>query len=117
MTKTKSLTRNNDFRRLYARGKSVVDKNFVLYYHKNRYNETRLGLTVSVKLGNAVFRSRCKRLLRESYRLLESDIVEGYDFVLVARSRLAAMKCQVVTAALKRMLKAEGLLNEEASST
>lgn len=82
-----SIKENSDFKRLYYRGKSVVKKRIVLYYRKNRFNYNRLGITVSSKVGNAVVRNRIRRLIRENYRL--SDINNGYDIVIVARSAAA----------------------------
>ena len=83
-----SIKENSDFKRLYYRGKSVVRKNVVLYYRKNSFSYNRLGITVSPKVGNAVTRNRIRRLLKENYRLLQG-LSEGYDIVLVARTRAA----------------------------
>ncbi|MBI1368069.1 MAG: ribonuclease P protein component [Planctomycetes bacterium] len=43
----------------------------------------RLGLSVSARVGNAVRRNHIKRLLRESFRLLQHDLPAGYDLVVV----------------------------------
>ncbi len=87
MKNTQSLKLNKDFRRLYARGKSCVGAYVVLYARKNRLGANRLGLTVSKSTGKAVKRNRLKRLMRESYRLIENRLESGFDFILVARAR------------------------------
>ena len=87
MQNTSSLKLNNDFRRLYSRGKSHAGAYVVVYALKSRRDGKRLGLTVGKAFGKAVKRNRMKRLMRESYRAIEGDIPDGYDFVIVARSR------------------------------
>lgn len=108
-----TLTRNNDFRRLYARGKSVVGRHVVVYYAKNRQGNSRVGFTVGKKVGGAVQRNRAKRLMRESYRLLEPRLKPGYDIVLVARAHLPTMRCPKVMQALEGQLNSAGLLHKQ----
>lgn len=81
------LTRNNEFARAYTRGKSFVHPHVVLYVNKNRLGRTRVGITASKKIGNAVTRNRARRVLRAAlYEVLPPD-VGGYDLVLVARGQ------------------------------
>ena len=82
-----SLKLNSDFRRVYARGKSTVSPRVVVYCRKNRQGKNRLGFTVSKKLGNAVTRNRVRRRLREIARLNAAEMKQGYDLILVARTR------------------------------
>lgn len=98
MKDTKTLKLNKDFRRLYYRGKSCVCRNLVLYCMKNRRKENRLGITCAKAVGNAVTRNRAKRLVRESYRLLEAEIPKGYDFVVVVRSAAVGKKLSHISA-------------------
>ena len=87
MKKAVTLKENRDFKRIYAKGKSAVSPAMVIYCRKNRLDHNRLGITVSTKLGGAVVRNRCRRRLREVFRLNSAHLKKGYDFGLVARSR------------------------------
>ncbi len=86
---TVSLCLNRDFRRAYAKGKTTAGGLLAVYVRPNRLPRNRLGLTVSVKLGGAVVRNRIRRRLKEAYRLREDSLKQGFDVVLVARSRAA----------------------------
>jgi ribonuclease P protein component len=52
---------------------------------------SRLGVVTSKKIGNAVARSRARRLLRESFRLHQNDLARPVDLVLVARPSIAGL--------------------------
>ena len=82
-----SLKENFEFRRLYARGKSAVSPNIVLYCRKKKAPFNRVGITVSAKLAGAVQRNRVRRRLREIYRLNEAKLIRGCDMVIVVRGR------------------------------
>jgi len=88
MQKAEMLKKNADFKKVYARGKSVVSPYVVLYYLKNGLAESRVGIAVSKKVGNSVTRNRAKRLIRESFRLCSFEIKPGHDLVFIARVRM-----------------------------
>ena len=56
-----------------------------IYAAPNDLAFSRLGLSLSRKVGNAVRRNRIKRLLREAFRLLRHDLPRGYDLLVVVR--------------------------------
>lgn len=109
------LCRNNDFRRIYARGKSYVTPVVVVYVMKNRTKELRLGITTSKKIGNAVQRNRSRRVIREAFRQLCPRVRRGFDLVLVARGRTPFVKSTQVLRQLEKELSAAGLLVPEGS--
>lgn len=83
---TVPLKQNHIFRRLYAKGESAVGRFVVVYAKRNGTGRNRLGITTGVKLGHAVDRNRARRRIRETYRLNESRLKQGYDIVIVART-------------------------------
>ena len=57
-----------------------------MYIKENDRVYSRIGISVSKKVGNSVVRHRITRLIRESYRLNRNNIKPGYDIVVVARN-------------------------------
>ncbi len=112
MTKKKTaiLNQNKDFRALYYRGKSRVSPVLVTYVRKNRLGECRVGITTGKKLGKAVERNRCRRLIREAYRLLSPSILGSWDIVFVARTRTVHASMWQVKTAMEKQLRELSLL-------
>ena len=72
---------------MYSKGRSYANSYVVVYCRKNREGHSRVGYTVSTKLGHAVVRNRIRRRLREIYRLNSAMLKPGWDIIVVARSR------------------------------
>ena len=109
-----TVKENYVFRRIYRKGKSSVQPCLVVYCQKNRQGATRLGVTVSTKLGKAVVRNRVRRRFRELYRLHKDDILPGYDIIMVARVRAAELPYAKLEKQYLRCLSQLGLLREDA---
>ena len=113
-----TLTRNNDFRRAYAKGKSFAGYSLIVYVVKNRAGGTRIGITSSKKIGNAVQRNRARRVIRAAVdAVLPPQGVGRYDIVLVARACTAGQKSTQVAGVLHKLLKKAGLLNDSPAPT
>lgn len=79
---TARLRRQYQFDAVY-RGKHYAgDGVLVIRAIRNDVDHTRLGLSVSKKVGNAVVRNRWKRLIREAFRKQQIDIPRGMDIVV-----------------------------------
>ena len=114
MKKAVTLKENYEFRRLYRKGASAAGSGMVLYCRKNNLHRNRLGVTVSVKLGHAVVRNRIRRRLREVYRLHNGHLKQGYDIILVGRSRAYGAPWQEMCATFVRLSRKLELWEDEA---
>lgn len=83
---SESLKKSEDFKKVYSEKKSYANKYLVLYIRENHLDRSRLGISVSKKVGNSVVRHRLARLVRESFRLNEESFMTGYDLVVVLRN-------------------------------
>lgn len=103
------LKQNWEFHRAYNRGVSCISPAFVLYVVKGKKGVVRLGITVGKKLGCAVKRNRAKRLITAAFDSLVSHLPMGYDYVIVARTRIISQKSTQVADALEKQLKDKSL--------
>ena len=82
------LSRSGDFDRVYRDGRSHANRYLVLYSFPrpdSAVDQSRLGISVSRKVGGAVERNAVKRALREAFWKLDPELPGDHDFVLVAR--------------------------------
>ena len=82
---TDPLKKNRDFNKVFKKGKYYVGSMMVIYVLPNKKDRNRLGVTTVRNFGTAVLRNRCRRLIKENYRLMEAQIAKGYDIVFTAR--------------------------------
>jgi ribonuclease P protein component len=74
-----------DFERAFASDYFAADETLVIKAVSNDGRWSRLGLSVSRKVGNAVVRNRWKRLMREAFRLQRDRLPSGWDLVVRPR--------------------------------
>jgi len=83
MKNIKTIKKNYEFKKIFQKGKTYSAKNIKIYISKNNLEENRIGIAVSVKVGKAVKRNKIKRLIRENYRLINSNLRKGYNIVFL----------------------------------
>ena len=87
---TVRLRRQYQFDAVY-RGKHYAgDGVLVIRAIRNDQGHTRLGLSVSKKVGNAVVRNKWKRIIREAFRKQQNGIPVGMDIVVRPKKGAAA---------------------------
>jgi ribonuclease P protein component len=101
---TVRVRKRPDFQRAYTTGTKRVGPNCVLYVCPNESSVTRLGVTATRKIGNAVRRNRAKRLIREAFRRERANLPTGLDIVVVARMRLPNRRNSEVQAELRQLI-------------
>lgn len=113
MAELQTIKENYTFRRLYRSKKCYVYPQIVVYVARNRLGVFRYGITTSKKVGNAVKRSRCRRVIRAAlyeYSDRLRSCKQGYDVVIVARTKTAFVKSTELIAPLGDSLKKSGVI-------
>ena len=97
------LHNSAEFRYLQRQGARAEVRHFVVYAGRFPGDEkSRLGVTVSRRIGGAVVRNRVKRRVREIYRLtLRSMLDSGNSIVVIARSGAGELTSAAIAGELK----------------
>ncbi len=104
MIYTDRMKNNKDFLALFKRGRFICDKNCVVYFTKNGTDKNKLGISTGKKAGNAVVRSRCRRIIRQAYRENEAEFPHGYNIVVVARAAAGGAKSTDISLFFRKKL-------------
>ena len=118
-----AITENHLYSKAYSKGKRAVTSALAVYIlpdyaagrlakaHPEKKKVNRIGLTTSTKLGSAVVRSRCRRILREGLRALEAErpLKTGFLIVIAARGAMVNLKTQDVKSQLDAALTKLGM--------
>lgn len=83
------ISHKRDFDAAYRQGIRRVHGALAVYARPNGLPESRLGLSVGKRVGNAVRRGRVKRMIREAFRLIRPEMPPGYDLVVSVRPHRA----------------------------
>lgn len=102
--KKKRILRRSQFVNLNRSGKRRYTKHFTLICKHNGLGITRLGVTVSKRIGGAVRRNRIKRLLREFFRLNQAKFPPGYDIVITAKKDASFLNLQEIERELREIV-------------
>lgn len=99
------LRKSWEFNRVWKMGCKLHTPHFILLSIENSGSCSRLGLTVSRKVGNAVQRNRVKRLLREFFRNHQQLFVKSVDYSVIAKYGAAELTAQQIFSEMERALR------------
>jgi len=103
LPKRARLTKRSEFLTLSRKGKRLHTSHFIVLIKGNDVGQSRLGITVTTRVGNAVVRNRIKRLVREFFRR-HKEMIQTNDLVVIAKQSAAQISLQEVTGELGGVL-------------
>lgn len=107
------LRTQRDFVKIKAQGRRVVHGCMIAnWLPLPPQAKPQLGVVTSRRLGNAVVRSRARRLLRETFRLHQHQLREPLAVVLIARSSIVGRRLAAVELDYLHILRRAGLILE-----
>ena len=101
--KTSRLLKRTEFKFVLSSSVKAVDRLIVVLAQPSKQPQTRMGLIVSKKVGNAVVRNATKRRLREAFRRKKDNFRE-FDVVVIARHTAAGSSQAQIANSLERCL-------------
>ncbi|MBC1475058.1 ribonuclease P protein component [Listeria grandensis] len=114
MKKAYRIKKDDEFQRVFKKGKSFANRQFVVYIFKREdLTHFRIGLSVSKKIGNAVVRNRIKRCIRQTFHELNEQVAPGYDYIIIARKPAANMDFHEIKKSLMHVLKLSRVLKQD----
>lgn len=86
MDKFHTVKRNTDFYNSIHKGFYSKCNSLSLYIYRNNLDTYRFGISVSKKLGNAVYRNKYKRQVRTLIDMHKKDYQKGFDYIIIIRN-------------------------------
>jgi len=108
LPKEARLRKPAEFKHVYATGKRFDGRFMTVFILPSQGSCQRLGITASKKISTKAHdRNRCKRLLRETFRLSKAELNElnkKFDWVLNARRSLLQVKLEKPMAEFRQII-------------
>lgn len=105
MDKVYRLRNNMEFKKVYSGGKNYWNRNLVLYVRKNNMEHSRVGYSITKKIGNSVVRNKVRRRMKEIYRLEFNNIKAGYDIIIIPKKNIVDISYRDLESAMLHILK------------
>ena len=98
------IRRRREFIALQRQGRRRHSAHFVVIQNPASSSTSRLGVTVSKRVGNAVMRNRVKRLVREVFRHRQAELRPPTDIVVIAKPGANTLTYAQAATELERIL-------------
>lgn len=105
MKKKYIVKESKDFEDIIKNGKCKKNKSFVIHYKKNDLPYDRYGISVSKKLGNAVFRNKYKRKIRNIIDNYKKIYINNEDYIIILRKAAIEKTHQDLEADFRLLMK------------
>ncbi len=103
--KTAKVRRAPEFRRVRAAKRSVRDEVLEIAWVRREPGPVRFGLIVPIRGLGSVGRNRIKRVLREVFRLVRTELPDGFDLVASPRDRARAQDFKAASASFAALIR------------
>lgn len=109
-----TIKSKEDVERLFSQGRRSTSSSMtIIVAERNNPDNGRCAFIAGKKLGNAPFRSRCKRVMRALAKDLGAPW-DGYDVVFLARRGVAFGEHDELVSQARTLLAKLGVVNERA---
>ena len=95
---------SKDFATTIKKGKTVKNQSFVLHFANSEINHTRVGISVSKKIGNAVTRNYYKRIIRNICDKSKNLYSKRKDYIIIMRKGLTILSYNDAYQSMKSLL-------------
>ena len=112
LPKSNRLKKRKEFAYIYKKGKRFNSKNLSLIETESKLNLTKIGFSVSNKIGKAVVRNKIKRQLRFIVRKQLNNLRIHQNFVLIAHPTIVECDFSKIEAEVIYLLKKGNLYND-----
>jgi len=102
-TKADRILKRSEFIALSTHGRRIQNNDFIAYFLPAQHNRSRLGVTVTKKVGQAVERNRIKRLVREYFRLNRHALSGKWDINIIAKWQSAGIDSERAARSLQNI--------------
>lgn len=105
MDKIYRLRSNMEFKKVYNGGRNYWNRNLVLYVRRNNMVNSRVGYSITKKIGNSVVRNKIRRRMKEIYRLNFDNIKNGYDLIFIPKRNIVDISFKDLESAMLHIMK------------
>jgi ribonuclease P protein component len=113
MEKMYRLRSNMEFKKVYNEGKNYWNRNLILFRKKNNLGYTRVGYTITKKIGNSVVRNKLRRQMKEIYRLNFDKIDNNYDLIFLPKKNAVDISFKELESAMLHIMKLARVIKKE----
>jgi ribonuclease P protein component len=103
------IRRTSDFRRVVHGGRALSGRRLTAHSVAS-VGGTRAGFVVRREVGSAVARNRARRVMKEAWRSIESEVASSFDVVFVARPAIAGCSLAEVAQEMRALLVRKGVI-------